>query len=72
MTNEIKYKSTRFCIKYKRMKEFYRVMIGSKRNFANESREEGFIFAGFRIEQDLSNYLPKTEEILTKNSYQFI
>ena len=41
------------------MKEFYRVMLGRKSKFAKECREEGFIFASFGIEQDLSNSLPE-------------
>lgn len=41
------------------MKEFYRVMLGRGSMYAQESREQGFIGAGFDINQDLSNSLPE-------------
>ena len=42
------------------MKEFYRVMLGKGSMYAKECRDEGFIFAHFGIEKDLSNALPET------------
>jgi restriction system protein len=41
------------------MKEFYRVMLGRGSMYAQECREQGFIGAGFDINQDLTNSLPE-------------
>jgi len=41
------------------MKEFYRVMLGRGSVYAQECREQGFIGAGFDINQDLTNSLPE-------------
>jgi len=41
------------------MKEFYRVMLGRGSMYAQECREQGFIGAGFDINQDLTNALPE-------------
>jgi restriction system protein len=41
------------------MKEFYRVMLGRGSMYAQESREQGFIGAGFDINRDLTNSLPE-------------
>jgi len=40
------------------VKEFYRVMLGRGSMYAQECREQGFIGAGFDINQDLTNSLP--------------
>jgi restriction system protein len=41
------------------MKEFYRVMLGRGSMYAQECREQGFIGAGFDINEDLTNSLPE-------------
>ena len=41
------------------MKEFYRVMLGRGSMYAEECREQGFIGAGFDINQDLTQSLPE-------------
>jgi len=41
------------------MKEYYRVMLGRGSMYAKECREQGFIGAGFDINQDLTNSLPE-------------
>lgn len=41
------------------MKEFYRVMLGRGSMYAQECREQGFIGAGFDINQDLTDSLPE-------------
>ena len=41
------------------MKDFYRVMLGRGSMYAQECREQGYIGAGFDINQDLSNSLPE-------------
>lgn len=41
------------------MKEFYRVMLGRGSIYAQECREQGFIGAGFDINEDLTNSLPE-------------
>lgn len=40
------------------MRNFYRVMLGKGSAYANECREQGYIGAGFDINQDLSGSLP--------------
>ena len=41
------------------MKEFYRVMLGRGSMYAQECREQGFIGAGFDVNQDLTDALPE-------------
>ena len=41
------------------MKSFYRVMLGQGSIYAQECREQGYVGAGFDINQDLSNSLPE-------------
>lgn len=41
------------------MKSFYRVMLGQGSMYAQECREQGYVGAGFDINQDLSNSLPE-------------
>lgn len=41
------------------MKEFYRIMLGRGSMYAQECREQGFIGAGFDINQDLTHALPE-------------
>ena len=41
------------------MKEFYRVMLGRGSMYAHECREQGFIGAGFDINEDLTDSLPE-------------